>query len=127
MRGPRYLRDAGRDVESDGMIQPRIDPGDCLLTLLRSHQQANTTLSALRLFLDVASLTRDRYASAQRPILYANGSWTTPRSCSAAKPPLIPEPAAAGPRGDTAAGARGGYASAQLAAMPMSTSSGTLS
>ena len=155
MRGPRYLRDAARDLESDVLTQqPRIDPGvvvlsscardqrasdgslagglinglftHCLLTLLRSHQQANTPLSALRLFLDVASLMRDQYASAQRPILYANGLVDDFTILLGGEASADPGPTTEPTRGDAAAGARG-YASAQLSAMPMSTSSGTLS
>jgi len=153
MRGPRYLRDAPRDVEPDVVAQPRIDPGvvvlsscardqrasdggvtgglinglftHCLLTLLRSHQQANTTLSALRLFLDVASLMRSQYASEQRPILYANGLVDDFTILLGDEASAVPCPRDHGAPREVIA--RGGYASAQLPAMPMSTSSGTLS
>jgi hypothetical protein len=90
----------------------------------------------LRLFLDVAGLMRGQYASAQRPILYANGlvdDFTILLGDDASAPP---RPAICAAPHDVAAIARGGhaarpsssgYASAQLSAIPMSTSSGTLS
>jgi len=75
--GVVVLSSCGRDQHaSDGDVSGGMINGlftHCLLTLLRSHQQANTTLSALRLFLDVAGLMRTQYASAQRPMLHANG------------------------------------------------------
>jgi uncharacterized caspase-like protein len=75
--GVVVLSSCGYDQRaSDGDVPSGLINGlftHCLLTLLRSHQQANTTLSALKLFIDAATLMRSHHTSTQRPTLYANG------------------------------------------------------